>query len=63
MDEARERREIALAIRAWGEVLNKRLVPRTPRIQNMRCDHYWLYRRGGTCPHCREHFRGINQGG
>lgn len=24
---------------------------------NPNCDHYWLFRRGGTCPHCRQVFQ------
>lgn len=23
---------------------------------NLACDHYWLVRRGGHCPHCRRDF-------
>lgn len=26
-----------------------------------RCDHYWLSRRGGTCPHCADVFPGQGQ--
>jgi hypothetical protein len=25
---------------------------------NPACDHYWLVRRGGTCPHCKDVFPG-----
>jgi hypothetical protein len=25
---------------------------------DMRCDHYWLVRRGGVCPYCRVEFPG-----
>jgi hypothetical protein len=58
MDERRKRIELALAIRAWGEALHKRFFPPPPRQQDMRCDHYWLYRRGGVCPYCGERFAG-----
>lgn len=25
---------------------------------NPNCDHYWLCRRGGRCPHCKAEFPG-----
>lgn len=27
-------------------------------MSNPNCDHYWLVRRGGTCPHCKVEFPG-----
>lgn len=61
MTERQERYEVALALMKWGYALQRRFTPPRPARQNERCDHYWLYRRGGACPYCREHFRGMNR--
>lgn len=71
-EEARKARELALknptaligdpkAILALGVPLTMVRPKRQDPGPTTDCDHYWLVRRGGTCPTCRKHFNGTGR--